>query len=68
MSNLADLYDFTPEQRIAIDRLESMRAMRDYTREVRHSIRASLSMSANARDANPCAELAAAGAYLEDVE
>jgi len=44
-----------------------MRAMRDYVREVRHSIRESLSMPANAMDVNPCAELAEAGAYLEDV-
>jgi len=63
---LSDLYDFTPEQRIAIARLESLRAMRDYVREARHSIRASLSMPANAGDANPCAELAAAGAYIEE--
>lgn len=66
MSTYGDLYDYTPEQRIAIARLESLRAMRDYVREARHSIRASLSMPANAGNASPCADSAAAGAHTEE--
>jgi len=61
---ISDLYDFSPEQRIAVARLESLRAMRAYVQGVRNAIRADLSMSAKAGDANPCAELAAAGAYF----
>ncbi|NII73947.1 hypothetical protein FHW84_002520 [Dyella sp. SG562] len=60
---LTDLIDYSPDQRESIARVESLRMMR----EIRMSYRANLSMPANAGDANPCAELAAAGAYLEDV-
>ncbi|NII73218.1 hypothetical protein FHW84_001787 [Dyella sp. SG562] len=59
---LSDLYDFTPEQRIAIARLEHLRAMRSYVQGVRNAIRADLSMPANAGNASLCAEPAAAGA------
>lgn len=51
MSGLSDLADFPADQWVAIAT----------------SVRDSLSMPANAGNANPCAELAAAGAYLEDL-
>ena len=60
---LADLYDFTPEQREAVARLESLLAMRSYVEGVRNAIRADISMPAKAGDTTPCAEPAAAGAF-----
>jgi hypothetical protein len=64
---LADLYDFTPEQRTAVARLESLRTMRQYVQEVRSAIRADLFMSAAAADLPPSPPPghAAAGNYLE---
>ena len=60
---LADLYDFSPEQRAAIARLESLRTMRQYVLEVRSAIRADLSMPAQVVEAlPPGAEAIGAGA------
>lgn len=56
---ICDLTDYTPDQCESIVKVESLRMLR----QVRMSYRASLSMPANAGDANPCAELAAAGAF-----
>ena len=64
---LADLYDFSPEQRTAIARLESLRTMRQYVQEVRSAIRADLSMPAKAGETTPCAEPAEAGALPEEM-
>lgn len=63
---LADLYDFTPEQRASIASVEWLRAMREVVRRERSFARANVSMPANAGNANPCAELAAAGSYIEE--
>ena len=60
---LADLYDFSPEQREAVARLESLLAMHSYAQGVRNAIRADLSMPAKAGDTTPCGEPAAAGAF-----
>ena len=60
---LADLYDFTPEQREAVARLESLLAMRSYVEGVRNAIRADISMPAKAGDTTPCEEPAAAGTH-----
>lgn len=64
---LADLYDFSPEQRAAIARLESLRTMRQYVQGVRSAIRADLSMPAKAGETTPCAESAEAGAFSVEV-
>ena len=50
---LADLYDFSPEQRAAAVRLESLRAMHSYVQGVRLAIRDSLSTPAAATDLPP---------------
>ena len=61
---LADLYDFSPDQREAIARVESMRRMRDVTAEWRAHYR-SMPVAGVDVSSLPCAETSAAGAYQE---
>lgn len=63
---LIDLLDFTPEQREAIAKVESMRAMRDATAEWRAHYR---SMPAAGVDVLPLphSEASAAGSFKESV-
>lgn len=64
MSGISDLYDFTPEQRMAIVRVEEMRRMREVVREWRGS---DPFMPAAAVEVQPppCVEAVVAGAYQE---
>lgn len=60
---LIDLLDFTPDQREAIAKVESLRAMRDATAAWRTHYR---SMPAAGVDVlPPCAEASAAGSFKE---
>ena len=60
---LASLYDFTPEQRASIVRVEELRRMREVVREWRGS---DPFMQAAAVEASTlCVEAVAAGAYQE---
>jgi hypothetical protein len=64
MSGLSDLYDFTPEQRMAIVRVEELRRMREVVREWRGTD--SLMPAATVEvQLPPCAETVVAGAYQE---
>jgi len=61
---LADLYDFSPDQREAIARVESMRRMRDVTAEWRAHYRSMPVAAAPPPMRIPCAhEASAVGAY-----
>lgn len=59
---LADLYDFDPEQRAAIVRLEDMRRMREVTLAWRNHYQ---SMPAASVETTPCVEAVAAGSLME---
>jgi hypothetical protein len=64
---LASLYDFTPDQREAIAKVESMRAMRDATAEWRAHYRSMPVAAALLPAHDPCMrnEAAAAGSFQE---
>lgn len=61
---LSDLYDFTPDQREAIAKVESLRRMRDVTTEWRVHF-SSKPAAADGSVPRPCAETAVAGTYSE---
>jgi len=66
MTCLGDLYNLPVAEVRAILVREELTLMNANVREALYRAE-SLSMPANVGDANPCAELAEAGAYLEDV-
>lgn len=58
-----NLYDFTPDQREAIAKVESLRAMRAIKVGYRNHFRSMPTVTAHTSSRPPCVEAVAAGAY-----